>query len=118
MPHHLPYQVENSKVPPPYYAAGEVKIPNLSQHAKMTPIPSRSDGVRPNPPRWMPTTKPPEPWREAEKTEDFNGLAQPYRDREDVGDGGRLGGEFVYERVEGVEPGEPAKASVGECVIC
>jgi hypothetical protein len=59
--------------------------------------------------------KPPEPWRNPETENDFLGLQEPYRPpNADPGDGGRLGGEFVYKNVEGVDPGAAGKR-MGQC---
>jgi hypothetical protein len=114
----MAFQVpNNSLVPPPYYPNGEVQIGHLSQHAKMTPVPAGSSwGGRPAHPRWLPAFKPPEPWRDPDRTPDFLGLSEPYRaSNEDPGDGGRLGGEYVYEKVEGVMPGEAKLKANGTC---
>lgn len=110
-----PFQIPNDKkAPPPWYPAGEVKLGNLSQHAKMTPVPGKGLPARPGHPTWLPSVKPPEPWRDPEREPDFLGLAEPYRNNQEPDDGGRLGGEFVYRDMEGSEPGKPP----GQCLIC
>ena len=116
------YTVPNEQyVPPPFYRHGEVELIHLSQHSKMTPVPPQKAYIwphgRPLQPTWMPSAVPPEPWRDPEKTEDMSGLAQPYRDREEVGDGGRLGGEFIYQVAEGSEPGMTKLGVFGNCTL-
>jgi len=115
------FKVENEKnVPPPFYAAGEVGLRHLSQHSKMTPVPPAKRYIwthgRPDPPTWMSSVKPPEPWRDPESTDDMLGLQQPHRKREEVGDGGRLGAEFVYQVSEGSLPGM-TKGAPGTCIL-
>lgn len=115
------FEVPNEpKIPPPWYEYGEAQIGNLSQHAKMTPVPKQKDYYwphgRPQAPIWMPSAKPPEPWRDPDRTPDFLGLQEPYRDREEVGDGGRLGGEFVYQVAEGSRPGQ-TKFEALQCTL-
>jgi hypothetical protein len=68
----------------------------------------------PGHPDWRPSVKPPEPWRDAEKEEDFTGLQQPYRNNQEPDDGGRQGEVFLY---SGVDIEEPAKEAPGKCVL-